>query len=140
MGLPEKKSNSFYAAVVPKTLSECLVKAAESDQGLVAEFQLLRGMLSELLGNISASERAANKDERDEIREFAKDIRATAKVISEMTLKERGMLHPSALGIFANMIIQIVKQVLPDEKQQTIVQQELQNRIALLPIKDMQRG
>jgi len=134
--LPQKR-DSFYAAHVPKTLSECIVRAAEHGQSVEAEFEMLRGMLCEIWASIKAQKRAASKEERDEIREFARDIRATAKAVSEMSAKEKGMLHPSALGIFGNMIVQIVVETLPDEKQRTDVRKTIQNRIAQIPVKDM---
>ena len=134
--LPQKR-DPFYAACVPKTLAECIVKSAEHGQSVKAEIQLLRGMLVKLLEDFKESEAKVGKDARSEILELIREIRATLKVESELSAKEKGMLHPSALGIFGNMIVQIVVETLPDEKQRTDVRKTIQNKIAQIPVKDM---
>lgn len=137
--LPAKRDN-FYAAHVPQTLSECITTASEHGQSAKAEVQLLRGMLVKLLKDLKDSDAKVGKEARVEILELVKEIRATLKVESELSAREKGMLHPSALGLFGSMIVQIVIEALPDEKQRIIVQKTIQNRIAQIPLKELSKS
>ena len=134
--LPAKR-DSFYAAHVPQTLSECIVQASEHGQTAKAEIQLLRGMLVKMLDDLKESDAKVGKEARAQVLELVREIRATLKVESELSAKEKGMLHPSALGLFGNMVVQIVIESLPDETQRTIVQRKLQNKLAEIPLKEL---
>jgi hypothetical protein len=134
--LPQK-ADAFYASHVPATLSECIVVAAEHGQSVKAELQLLRGMLVKMLDDLKKRKAKVGKEARAEIMELIKEIRATLKVESELTAREKGMLHPSALPIFGAMIVKIVTDSLPDEKQRTIVAESIETRINQIPVKKL---
>lgn len=131
--LPQK-CDSFYASHVPVTLSECVVMAAEHGQTIKSELALLRGMLVKVLDDLKASNAKVGRKARAEILDLIKEIRATLKVESELTAREKGMLHPSALGIFGSMIVQIVVEALPDQEQRISVQELIETRISQLPV------
>ena len=135
--LPAKR-DSFYAAEVPATLSECVVRAGEYDQDAKGELALLRGMLAQILKGYKDCEKELDAEGRSQVIELVKEVRATLKVQSDLSAREKGLLHPSALIMCAHMVVKILQELLPDPDLCSRLQLEITNRMAQLPLKTLE--
>ncbi len=129
----ELQRRSFYAAHVPKTLSEFVVRAAECEQGHKEELDLLKGMLAELLSAVKDQERPLQKEEQDRAIVFMREIRATQKAFDEAKANEKGLVHPAKVAILAQNLIQIMVPHFTDDSRED-AKQELTAFVAQFPV------